>query len=81
MMKLNVAWDLGKLMLVPSTQAVFDTVTLPFIRRDAQRRIRDAAFGLPVFQGISPLEMEFVVRKAEEIKVDAGETLVVNGSA
>ena len=79
MMKLNVAWDLGQLELVPTTQAVFDIVTLPFIRRDAQRRIREATTSLPVFQGLSPLEMDFVVRIAEEIKLDASETLVVNG--
>ena len=79
MMKLNVAWNLGKIELVPSAQAVFDVVALPFIRRDAQRRIRDAASSLAAFQGLSSLEMEFVVRIAYDIKLDAGETLVVNG--
>jgi len=79
MMKLNVAWDLGHLELVPSAQAIFDIVCLPFVRRDAQRRIREAVSSLPAFQGLSPLEMDFVVRIAEEIKLDASETLVVNG--
>jgi RimJ/RimL family protein N-acetyltransferase len=79
MMKINVAWDLGRLELVPSVQAVFDIVTLPFIRRDAQRRIREAAAPLPVFHGLTSLEMDFVVRSAEEIKLGAGETLAVNG--
>jgi RimJ/RimL family protein N-acetyltransferase len=79
MMKLNVTWDLGHVELVPSAQAVFDIVTLPFIRRDAQRRIREAVSCLPVFQGLSPLEVDFVVRIAEDIELDAGESLVVNG--
>jgi len=79
MMKINVPWDLGRLELVPSVQAVFDIVTLPFIRRDAQRRIREAIAALPAFHGLTALEADFVVRSAEEIKLGAGETLAVNG--
>jgi N-acetylglutamate synthase-like GNAT family acetyltransferase len=79
MMKLNIAWNLGQVELIPSAQAVYDIVTLPFIRRDAQRRIREAVSSMPAFQGLSPLEMDFLVRICEDIKLAAGETLVVNG--
>jgi hypothetical protein len=79
MVKLNVAWDLGRLELVPSVQAVYDLVTLPFIRRDAQRRLRQAIASLPAFHGLSALEMDFVVRIAEEVKLDAGAPLTLNG--
>jgi len=79
MMKLNVAWDLGKLELVPAAKAIYDVVTLPFIRREAHRQMRQAAASLPAFEGLTALEMDFVVRIAEECKLAAGEALVVNG--
>jgi RimJ/RimL family protein N-acetyltransferase len=79
MMKLNVPWNLGKIELVPAGRAVFDVVTLPFIRRDAQRRLRQAAAKQPVFKGLSPLEMDFVVRIADNVRLEAGQSLALDG--
>jgi RimJ/RimL family protein N-acetyltransferase len=67
MMKLNVTWDLGKFELIDSGRAVFDVVTPPFIRADAQRARKQLARGAAVLDGLTPLEVDFFERAAEEI--------------
>jgi RimJ/RimL family protein N-acetyltransferase len=72
MMKLNVAWDLGPLQLVDSAREMFDLVTPPFVRADAQRgRMRQMA-GAGVLAGLTPLEADFLQAAGEELSPEAG---------
>lgn len=66
MLKLNVAWDLGPIELTDSGRAMCDVVTPPFIRADAQRARKQLAIGATVFEGLTPLEVDFIQRAGEE---------------
>lgn len=79
MMKLNVAWDPGPIELTASSQAMFDVVMPPFIRRSEERMRRQPARSLPAFQTLSPLELDFVQQAGEEIDVPAGSSLDLDG--
>lgn len=75
MMKLNVTWDLGHIELVDSGRRIFDIVTPPFIRADAKRARTQLACGAAVLEGLTPLEVDFFERAAEEITPPPGSRL------
>jgi RimJ/RimL family protein N-acetyltransferase len=77
-MKLNVAWDLGPIELTDSGRAMFDVVTPPFIAADARRARQRPALDATVFAGLSPLELDFVQRAAEELAPAPGSPLPVD---
>ena len=79
MLKLNVDWELGPVELTGSGQAMFDVVAPAFIRRDALRRGHQLARGAAVLEGLSPLELDFVTRAAQELRPGEGTALPGDG--
>ena len=78
MMKLNVTWDLGQIELIESGREIFDVVSPPFIHADEQRARKQLARGAAVLEGLTPLEVDFFERAAEEIVPAPGTQLAAD---
>ncbi len=76
MFKLNVPWDLGSIELTDSGRAVFDIVTPPFIRADAQRARKQLCLGAGVVADLSPLEVHFLECASTEVVPEPGAEIV-----
>ena len=79
MMKLNLPWELGPLELIDSAQAMFDVVAPPFRQYAEERARRQPVCAAAVFQGLSALEMEMVLRAGEQVRLPAGAALPGDG--
>lgn len=78
MLKLNVPWDLGAIVLTESGRSVFDVVTPPFIDADTQRARKQLALGATVLADLKPIEVDFVQRAGQELALQPGDTLVAD---
>ena len=79
MVKLNMAWDLGQVLLTESGQAMFDVVAPAFIRQSEQRMRQQSARAAAAFRCLSPLEMDFVQRAGSLLDLSAGDSLSLDG--
>jgi hypothetical protein len=78
MMKLNVPWDLGPILLTAPSQAYYDVVVPPFERANAARERKHLALASAVLAGLSRLEVEFLQTACAEALPAAGEALAAN---
>jgi RimJ/RimL family protein N-acetyltransferase len=78
MMKLNVPWDLGEIVLTDPSREYFDTVTPAFARASAERMSKLPALGTAALKGFTPLEAYFFQRAGVDSKPAAGATLDAN---
>ncbi len=79
MAKLNVAWDLGPILLTDAGQAMADVVAPAFIRQSEQRLRQQSARAAAAFRCLSPLEMDFVQRAGSVVELSAGSSLPLDG--
>ena len=78
MMKLNVPWDPGSLVLTEPSQEYFDLVAPPFQRASAERMKKLPALNTATLKGFTPLEAYLFQRAGEELSPTAGTTLDAN---
>ena len=79
MVKLNLAWDLGSVLLTEAGQAMYDVVAPAFIRQSEQRMRQQSARAAAAFRCLSPLEMDFVQRAGTVLDLTAGSSLPLDG--
>jgi ribosomal protein S18 acetylase RimI-like enzyme len=78
MMKLNVPWDLGQIVLTDPSREYFETVTPAFERASAERMSKLPALGTAALKGFTPLEAFFFQRAGVDSKPAAGTALDAN---
>jgi hypothetical protein len=78
MIKLNVPWDLGPIMLTEPSQAYHDVVVPAFERANAARERKHLALSSAVLAGLSRLEVEFLQTACVETMPAAGGALAAD---
>jgi GNAT superfamily N-acetyltransferase len=75
MIKLNVPWDLGPIVLTEPSQAYSDVVVPAFERANAARERKHLALASAILAGLTRLEVEFLQNACAETLPAAGQPL------